>query len=77
MRLALTVLMQNDGDFVDIILLYLHPVYTLYLGDCVVPFLYPRSGYANYLLFSLSDYYFLCVMYLSYSDSKRRGQSGI
>lgn len=77
MRLTLMVLMQNDGDFVDIILLYLHPVCILYLGDCEIPFLYPGSCYANYLLFSLSDYYLLRVMYLSYSDWERRGQSGI
>jgi len=57
--------MQNEGDFVDIILLHLHPVYTLYLGYCVIPFLYPRSGCANYLLFSLSEYYFyvLCILW--------------
>ena len=77
MRLALTVLMQNDGDFVDIILLFLHPVCTLYLGDCVISFLYPGSGYENHLLFILSEYYFLCVMYLSCGKWERRGQSGI
>jgi hypothetical protein len=54
-RLALTVLMQNDWDFVDIIILHLHPVYTLYLGYGVIPFLYLSLGFANSLVFSFSE----------------------
>jgi len=47
--------MQNYWDFVDIILLYLHRVYTLYLGSCVIPFLYLCLGFADSLLFSFSE----------------------